>query len=160
MNVVYEYKLNDILEKHAPYNNIHLPISEVHPIYKNRSDYDPNEQLKTNSRMVQIPRENDLYDNLRLQKLNSLAKTGESLVSNSDFSSKLDFASSKNNFNKSSKGISRTSTPGNVIRTTTPSNYKRLFDQIEQMEKDDLNRKIGELNLISKKYDDFENAYK
>lgn len=82
-NILYETKLTNVLEKNAPYNNLHIPLKEVDPMYNsyNQKPY----TLRSTSDMVYS---NDIVDERatnRTKQLSNLAQVGQSLVGESEF---------------------------------------------------------------------------
>ena len=87
-NIVYENKLNFALEKNAPYNNLHIPIKDVDPLYykhNNMNELNVNNNLQSTSDMVySTDMVNDNNVN-KVKQLSNLAKVGQSLVGESEF---------------------------------------------------------------------------
>lgn len=82
-NILYETKLNNVLEKNAPYNNLHIPLKEVDPMYNSYNQKPYN--LRSTSDMVYA---NDIVDERaanRTKQLSALAQVGQSLVGESEF---------------------------------------------------------------------------
>ena len=136
-------KLNNILEKHAPYNNIHLPIQEVHPLYINNSNKNPQNQLRSISTMVNFPQEDQILDYSKNKNIKHLAQVGESLISDKQF-----IPINRN---------SRSQTPYNYDNSSnikTPnSNHKNNTNNELSSEKIELKKKIEELTKMNLKYD-------
>jgi len=61
VELAYDNKVNEVLEKHAPYNNMHIPISEVNPLYINRVK-NSNGELKSKSTFLVDDTSNDKLD--------------------------------------------------------------------------------------------------
>ena len=76
-SLAYDAELNQVLEKHAPYNNLHINIKEVDPLYSLRN---VRKDLKTTSNMVyntDMVNEQNLN---RVKQLSALAQAGQNLV--------------------------------------------------------------------------------
>lgn len=88
-DLVYEDKLNIILDKHAPHNNLHIPISEVHPLYLNKNT-GKHLNLKSISTMVYNKeelldeRDSSIYG-IGINQMSNLANRGKTLIGNSEF---------------------------------------------------------------------------
>ena len=91
-NILYENKLNQTLEKHAPYNNLHIPYSEVNPLSNNNNNnnvsisgsLNPNNNLQSVSTHLYM---NDMVNEGNLnqaRELSSMAKLGQSLMNVSE----------------------------------------------------------------------------
>jgi hypothetical protein len=91
-NILYENKLNQTLEKHAPYNNLHIPYSEVNPLNNNNNNnnvsisgsLNPNNNLQSVSTHLYM---NDMVNEGNLnqaRELSSMAKLGQSLMNVSE----------------------------------------------------------------------------
>jgi hypothetical protein len=82
-NIVFENHFRGVLEKHAPYNNMHIPISEVNPIYllnsKNRQRH-----LNLESTSTMVFNKNE-FANEKSQNISSLAQRGQNLIADSEF---------------------------------------------------------------------------
>lgn len=84
-NILYENKLNQVLERNAPYNNLHIPFSEVDPFNGAQNRIQSGKNLQSTSSMVFA---NDMVNegNInRVRELSSLAQVGQSLVGESEF---------------------------------------------------------------------------
>ena len=84
-NILYENKLNQVLEKNAPYNNLHIPFNEVDPFNGANNKYGQGKNLQSTSSMVYA---NDMVNegNInRVRELSALAQVGQSLVGESEF---------------------------------------------------------------------------
>jgi hypothetical protein len=75
-NIIYEDKLSDILEKHAPHNNLHIPISEVHPRYMSKDIVTPSNHYNNN----RLRSEEDF-----IEPMSNLAKVGKTFITKSEF---------------------------------------------------------------------------
>ena len=87
-NILYENKLNQTLEKHAPYNNLHIPYSEVNPLNNNNvsisGSLNQNKNLQSVSTHLYM---NDMINEGNLnqaRELSSMAKLGQSLMNVSE----------------------------------------------------------------------------
>ena len=84
-NILYENKLNQVLERNAPYNNLHIPFNEVDPFNGAHNRIQSGKNLQSTSSMVFA---NDMVNegNInRVRELSSLAQVGQSLVGESEF---------------------------------------------------------------------------
>ena len=88
-NMVYENKLNLALEKNAPYNNLHIPMREVDPLYYNHTNLDTlrpdSNNLQSTSDMIYATDMINENNSNRVRQLSALAKVGQSLVGESEF---------------------------------------------------------------------------
>ena len=86
-NILYENKLNQTLERHAPYNNLHIPYSEVNPVNNNVSvsgSLNQNKNLQSVSTHLYM---NDMINEGNInqaRELSSMAKLGQSLMNVSE----------------------------------------------------------------------------
>jgi len=99
MDLLYDHQFSEILEKHAPYNNTHIPINEVNQGYiiANRNKNQPNHHFKSTSTMVynkeelvneRLNNNSNNFNNSHYNNRNdysSLAKVGKSLVGDTKF---------------------------------------------------------------------------
>jgi hypothetical protein len=77
-NILYEDKLSSILEKHAPHNNLHIPISEVHPLYDQHVGHSVsmgNYKLRSEEEFIEINQ----------QPMSRLAQAGKTFITKSEF---------------------------------------------------------------------------
>lgn len=82
-NILYENKLNQVLERNAPYNNLHIPYRDVNPMYGVQNQKP--KPLQQTSSMVYT---NDMVNEKNVKKvrqLSALAQVGQSLVGESEF---------------------------------------------------------------------------
>jgi hypothetical protein len=70
-NILYEDKLCQILEKHAPYNNLHIPIAEVNPLYDNHIG--KHNKLKSEEEFIEV------------NPMSRLAQAGKTFITKSEF---------------------------------------------------------------------------
>jgi hypothetical protein len=106
-NLMYEEKLNYVLDKHAPHNNMHIPLEEVHPLYI-KPTKTKHQNLKSTSTMVYA---NDEYIDEKEEnknriknynKFSNLASIGQSLVGESEF---VPIVNNSKNFKKYTEEI-------------------------------------------------------
>ena len=76
-NLAYDAQLNRVLERHAPYNNLHIDIKDVDPLYSARNarkDIQATSDLVYSTDMVNEQNVN------RVKQLSALAQAGQNLV--------------------------------------------------------------------------------
>ena len=89
-NILYENKLNQTLEKHAPYNNLHIPYSEVNPLSNHNNNVSISGSLNPNNNLQSVSTHlymNDMVNEGNLnqaRELSSMAKLGQSLMNVSE----------------------------------------------------------------------------
>ena len=76
-SLAYDAELNQVLEKHAPYNNLHINIKEVDPLYSLRNI---RKDIKTTSNMVYSTDMVNEQNLNRVKQLSALAQAGQNLV--------------------------------------------------------------------------------
>jgi hypothetical protein len=94
-NLLYEDKLGFVLEKHAPYNNLHIPYEDAQQMQINTKMFPVN--LKSTSTLVFNKDEINLE---KQNKMSNLAKRGQNLMGDSEF---VPIMSTKINTNTRSK---------------------------------------------------------
>ena len=80
--ILYENKLGKVLEKYAPYNNLHINIRDTDPLYSlqnTRKDLKSQSDLIYSTDMINEGNVN------RVRQLSALAQVGQSLVGESEF---------------------------------------------------------------------------
>jgi len=63
-NMMYENKLNTVLEKHAPYNNLQIPINEVHPLFLPNNKETIRRRLNLDSTSTMVYNQNEYYNEI------------------------------------------------------------------------------------------------
>lgn len=82
--IIFEEKFNEVLERHAPHNNLHIPISETNPLYFNNKT-NRQHNLKSTSTMIYNKDElNGERPDLET-KISSLAQRGKTLIADTEF---------------------------------------------------------------------------
>ena len=76
-SLAYDAELNQVLEKHAPYNNLHINIKEVDPLYSLRN---VRKDIQTTSNMVYNTDMVNEQNVNRVKQLSALAQAGQNLV--------------------------------------------------------------------------------
>ena len=80
--ILYENKLGKVLEKYAPYNNLHINIRETDPLY---SLQNMRKDLKSQSDLIYSTDMINEGNVNRVRQLSALAQVGQSLVGESEF---------------------------------------------------------------------------
>ena len=76
-SLAYDAELNQVLEKHAPYNNLHINIKEVDPLYSLRN---VRKDIKTTSNMIYNTDMVNEQNVNRVKQLRALAQAGQNIV--------------------------------------------------------------------------------
>ena len=76
-SLAYDAELNQVLEKHAPYNNLHINIKEVDPLYSLRN---VRKDIQTTSNMIYSTDMVNEQNLNRVKQLSALAQAGQNLV--------------------------------------------------------------------------------
>ena len=76
-SLAYDAELNQVLEKHAPYNNLHINIKEVDPLYSLRNI---RKDIQTTSNMVYNTDMINEQNVNRVKQLSALAQAGQNLI--------------------------------------------------------------------------------
>jgi hypothetical protein len=154
-NIMYEDKLNFVLEKHAPYNNLHIPVNEVNPIMMNNYPIKSRQlNLKSTSTMVYNKEEYLEEKEKNTQRgerdtLSRLAQRGKNLMGDSEFvpivqptkRGKDEFLNVPNELDNN---IS------NVIQNNDEVNHIPINDYSVSMGTGQFNEMYSKLNEISK----------
>lgn len=157
-DLIYEDKLNVVLDRHAPHNNIHIPINEVHPIIKSNQNYSNrknNNNLKSSSLMV--------FDKEELQANSNFIKIGQNLVGESEF---LPIKDNNENFTKKfnhEKNKDFTANNSNLYNNFNDNNVQEKNNYGINMNElyshlDDITELNGKMNIASK-YRTFKHDY-
>ena len=80
--ILYENKLGKVLEKYAPYNNLHINVKDVDPLY---SLQHTKKDLQSTSNMIYATDMVNEGNVNRIRQLSALAQVGQSLVGESEF---------------------------------------------------------------------------
>ena len=76
-SLAYDAQLNQVLEKHAPYNNMHINIKDVDPLYSLRN---ARKDLQSTSNMIYATDMINEQNVNRVKQLSALAQAGQNLV--------------------------------------------------------------------------------
>ena len=76
-SLAYDAQLNQVLEKHAPYNNLHINIKDVDPSYSMRN---AKKDLQSTSNMIYATDMINEQNLNRVKQLSALAQAGQNLV--------------------------------------------------------------------------------
>ena len=76
-SLAYDAELNQVLEKHAPYNNLHINIKEVDPLYSLRNI---KKNIQTTSNMIYNTDMINEQNVNRVKQLSALAQAGQNLI--------------------------------------------------------------------------------
>lgn len=178
---IFEVTFNKILEKNAPYNNLHIPIHEVHPIEIKRKRKEDEERLvngKLNSKSEFIyMNDDDLIRNFRNDNKNKSDVVVKSLEGNSEFIHNNESSirrSNTNNLNFHNNDIENNNEEDfidklkhgnfykkenneNLLITSIPQTYPIEFknneeDDNEDKFKDKFQKHLSEIKKMNNKY--------
>ena len=156
-SLAYDAELNQVLEKHAPYNNLHINIKEVDPLYSLRN---VRKDLKTTSNMVyntDMVNEQNLN---RVKQLSALAQAGQNLVGLKAESEFIPINSpNENNNNEYNTEINNDimeNDPKNNI-AISKTGYKNLESESYPVYQQENSNKENEFNNEPKILDDYMN---
>jgi hypothetical protein len=76
-SLAYDAQLNQVLERHAPYNNMHINIKDVDPLYSLRN---ARKDLQSTSNMIYATDMVNEQNVNRVKQLSALAQAGQNLV--------------------------------------------------------------------------------
>ena len=76
-SLAYDAQLNQVLERHAPYNNLHINIKDVDPLYSLRN---ARKDLQSTSNMIYATDMVNEQNLNRVKQLSALAQAGQNLV--------------------------------------------------------------------------------
>ena len=144
-NILYENKLNQVLERNAPYNNLHIPFNEVDPFNGAHNRIQSGKNLQSTSSMVFA---NDMVNegNInRVRELSSLAQVGQSLVGESEFipiQTTNEDVSSNNNNNINVKN-------SNELNNSNENSTKILDDYMKKGDYQDMYKKLVDIANIN-----------
>ena len=77
-SLAYDAQLNQVLERHAPYNNLHINIKDVDPLYSLKN---AKKDLQSTSNMIYATDMINEQNLNRVKQLSALAQAGQNLVS-------------------------------------------------------------------------------
>ena len=77
-SLAYDAQLNQVLERHAPYNNLHINVKEVDPLYSARN---AKKDLQSESNFIYAKDMVNEGNINNIRKLNSLTQAGQNLIS-------------------------------------------------------------------------------
>ena len=81
-NLLYENKLGQVLERNAPYNNLHINIKETDPLINVKNN---KKNIQSTSELIYGTDMVNEYNINKTRQLSNLAKVGQSLVGESEF---------------------------------------------------------------------------
>ena len=76
-SLAYDAELNNVLERHAPYNNMHINIKDVDPLYSLKNS---RKDLQSSSNMIYATDMVNEQNVNRVKQLSALAQAGQNLV--------------------------------------------------------------------------------
>ena len=76
-SLAYDAQLNQVLERHAPYNNLHINIKDVDPLYSLKN---AKKDLQSTSNMIYATDMINEQNLNRVKQLSALAQAGQNLV--------------------------------------------------------------------------------
>jgi hypothetical protein len=130
-SLAYDAQLNQVLERHAPYNNMHINIKDVDPLYSLRN---VRKDLQSTSNMIYSTDMINEQNVNRVKQLSALAQAGQNLVSlkaESEFipinspEENNDFNNEGNNLGNNYENNLNANDPKNNI-AITKTGYKKL----------------------------------
>ena len=154
-SLAYDAELNQVLEKHAPYNNLHINIKEVDPLYSLgnvRKDIQTTSNMVYNTDMVNEQNVN------RVKQLSALAQAGQNLVGLKAESEFIPINSPNENNNEYNNEINNDimeNDPKNNI-AISKTGYKNLESESYPVYQQE-NNKENEFNNEPKILDDYMN---
>ena len=156
-SLAYDAELNQVLEKHAPYNNLHINIKDVDPLYSLRN---VRKDIQTTSNMIYNTDMINEQNVNRVKQLSALAQAGQNLVglkAESEFIP-INGPTENNNNNEYNNEINNNmmgNDPKNNI-AISKTEYKNLDNESYPIYQQD-NNKESELNNEPKILDDYMN---
>jgi hypothetical protein len=134
-NIVYEDRLCDILEKHAPHNNLHIPISEVNPIYLAAKKNSHN-KLRSEEEFVEINK-----------PMSNLAKVGKTFITKSEF---VPIEDGRTDYNAPNELVNY-----NMNRMNdSASNFRDLYSKLNEISELNNNRGVkSKYTTMAKNYE-------
>ena len=156
-SLAYDAELNQVLEKHAPYNNLHINIKEVDPLYSLRN---VRKDIQTTSNMIYNTDMVNEQNVNRVKQLSALAQAGQNLVGLKAESEFIPINSPNENNNEYNNEIN------NEIMENDPKNniaisktgYKNLESESYPVyQQENNNNKENEFNNEPKILDDYMN---
>ena len=133
-SLAYDAQLNQVLERHAPYNNLHINIKDVDPLYSLRN---ARKDLQSTSNMIYATDMVNEQNLNRVKQLSALAQAGQNLVglkAESEFIPINSPGENNNEFNNNENNY------GNVLNNDPKTNiavsntgYKNLESETYQI---------------------------
>ena len=154
-SLAYDAELNQVLEKHAPYNNLHINIKEVDPLYSLRN---VRKDIQTTSNMVYNTDMVNEQNVNRVKQLSALAQAGQNLVGLKAESEFIPINSPNENNNEYNNEINNDimeNDPKNNI-AISKTGYKNLESESYPVYQQE-NNKENEFNNEPKILDDYMN---
>ena len=162
-SLAYDAELNQALEKHAPYNNLHINIKEVDPLYSLRN---VRKDIQTTSNMIYNTDMINEQNVNRVKQLSALAQAGQNLVGLKAESEFIPISNPNENNNMNNNNEYNTDINNNMVESDPKNNiaisktgYKNLENEsypIYQQENNSSNNN-NELNNEPKILDDYMN---
>ena len=169
-SLAYDAQLNQVLEKHAPYNNMHINIKDVDPLYSLRN---ARKDLQSTSNMIY---ETDMINEQnvnRVKQLSALAQAGQNLVGLKAESEFIPINNPGENNEFNSEGNNLNNNFGNELNNDPKSNiaisktgYKNLesesYQIFQQNKEPDFEKNKDEPKILDEymKKGDYSNMYK
>jgi hypothetical protein len=157
-NLAYDAELNQVLEKHAPYNNLHINVKDVDPLYSLRN---VKKNIQTTSNMIYNTDMVNEQNVNRVKQLSALAQAGQSLIGLKAESEFIPINNPDENGIEENNNINN-----NIMMENDPKNniaisktgYKNLESESYPVYQDDNNNnKENEVNNEPKILDDYMN---
>ena len=157
-SLAYDAELNQVLEKHAPYNNLHINIKDVDPMYSLRN---VRKDIQTTSNMIYNTDMINEQNVNRVKQLSALAQAGQNLVGLKAESEFIPInGPNENNNNEYNNEINNNimeNDPKNNI-AVSKTGYKNLDNESYPIyQQDNINNKENEFNNEPKILDDYMN---
>ena len=168
-SLAYDAQLNQVLEKHAPYNNMHINIKDVDPLYSLRN---ARKDLQSTSNMIY---ETDMINEQnvnRVKQLSALAQAGQNLVGLKAESEFIPINSPGENNEFNNEGNNLNNNFGNELNNDPKSNiavsktgYKNLdsesYQIFQQNKEADFDNNKDEPKILDEymKKGDYSNMY-
>jgi len=157
-SLAYDAELNQVLEKHAPYNNLHINIKDVDPMYSLRN---VRKDIQTTSNMIYNTDMINEQNVNRVKQLSALAQAGQNLVGLKAESEFIPInGPNENNNNEYNNEINNNimeNDPKNNI-AVSKTGYKNLDNESYPIyQQENINNKENEFNNEPKILDDYMN---
>ena len=118
-SLAYDAQLNQVLERHAPYNNMHINIKDVDPLYSLRN---VRKDLQSTSNMIYSTDMINEQNVNRVKQLSALAQAGQNLVSLKAESEFIPINSPEENNDFNNEGNSLGNNYENNLNVNDPKN--------------------------------------